>query len=668
VSISPPTTPGPSHAPDEESDSPDGARAHEPHTHGAPGHAHDHHSAGHGATAGVLGLTLGALGIVYGDIGTSPLYAIREALAAGNRPITEARILGVGSLAFWALILVITVKYLLLVMRADNNGEGGILALTALVLPKLRERSGRLGAFLLLGGIFGTSLLYGDGMLTPAISVVSAVEGFKVASPVFADWVVPVSIAILVSLFFVQRRGTGTVGRIFGPIICVWFVALGGLGIASIAQTPEVLRAMSPTYAISYLSGGGWGSILVLGSIFLVVTGGEALYADMGHFGRRPISIGWFSLVLPGLVLNYLGQCALMLRDAATAENPFYLLAPDALIVPLAVLATMASVIASQALISGCFSLTVQAVQLDYLPRIAIRHTSATQAGQVYVPIVNWILMVCCVGIVVIFRTSSNMASAYGLAVTGTMAVTTMLFMAVARWRWQWPIWKIALFVGPLFALDLVFMAANVAKVPDGGWFPLAIGVAQLTLMTTWKRGRELVNQRIKRGAVPIENLMERLDRNEITRIPGTSVFLFKDARVVPPAMITNLEHNQVLHERVLLVRVVALEVPRVVAGEQVAVEAIGHGFWEVEVRHGFIEEPDVPAALGLVEIDGERIDPMAVSYVLGRETAIVSNAPGMAIWREHLFDLQNRSASSAARFFRLPSNRVFEVGSHVDI
>jgi KUP system potassium uptake protein len=450
----------------------------------------------------------------------------------------------------------------------------------------------------------------------------------------------------------------------------VWFAAIGGLGLASILDEPGVLRALSPFHAVSYVAGGGWGSVLVLGSIFLVVTGGEALYADMGHFGRRPITLGWFSLVLPALMLNYLGQCALILRDPAAARSPFYLLAPDALVLPLAVLATLATVIASQALISGAFSLTVQAVQLDYLPRVAIRHTSAAHAGQVYVPIVNWILMFSCVGLVIAFGSSSNLAAAYGLAVTGTMAVTTLLFMTVARWRWGWRRRTIALLVGPLFALDLVFLGANLAKIPGGGWFPLAVGVGQLVLMTTWKRGRELVNQRIRRGAVPISALLERLERSDggITRITGTSVFLFKDAGVVPPAMITNLEHNRVLHDRVLLLRVNAEEVPRVDPADSVMVERLGHGLWTVEIRHGFMEEPDVPRALSRATFDGEPIDPTRVTYVLGRETAIVSAQPGMALWREHLFDLQNRSAASAARFFRLPSSRVFEVGSHVDI
>ena len=615
----------------------------------------------HGGTAA---LALGALGIVYGDIGTSPLYAFREAFEGHDLEVTDDGVLGACSLTFWALVVVISIKYLVLVMRADNKGEGGILALTSL-LP--RSRSGRVATLFVSLGIFGTALLYGDGMITPAISVLSAVEGVEVATHKLEDWIIPIAVAILAGLFLIQRRGTAGIAKIFGPIMLVWFTVIGVLGLAQIAQTPEVLKALNPLLAVDFFAEYHWSGFWALGSIFLVVTGGEALYADMGHFGRRPIQLGWFSFVFPALVLNYFGQGALLLRHPENINQPFFLLGPRWSIWPLVILATSATVIASQALISGAFSLTTQAMQMDYLPRVAVTHTSASQIGQVYVPIVNWILMFSCIGLVIGFQSSSNLAAAYGIAVTTTMAITTLLFMGVAMGSWGWSKAKTFAIGIPLLAVDLAFFFAQLVKIPHGGWFALAVGVAQFTLMTTWRTGRRIVASSIRRGQTPIADFVEELRGRRIQRVPGTAVFLFKDAGGTPPALLVNLAHNKVLHKTVLLLSIVTQDVPNVPPDERADVTNLGPNIWQVVLRFGYLDQPNVPEALAAIS-DPLTIDMSDLRYFLGRETVIAAPLPNMAPWREKLFVMQMRTAASAARFFYLPADRVFEVGTTVEI
>ena len=608
-------------------------------------------------------LVLGALGVVFGDIGTSPLYAFREAFEHQHLPVDQTNALGLASLAFWALIIIISVKYLALVMRAANNGEGGILALTALVMPK--GKGGRGTAALVMLGVFGTALLYGDGLITPAISVLGAVEGFSVASSAFDSFVVPLACLILIALFLVQRRGTGGIGRVFGPVMVVWFTVLGGLGLTQIVQRPGVLRAVNPVYIAQFFAADPVKAFLALGSIFLVVTGGEALYADMGHFGRRPIATAWYGLVLPGLLLTYFGQAALLIRDPAAIENPFYRMAPAWAVTPLAILATMASVIASQALISGAFSLTVQAFQLDYLPRLKVFHTSGAHQGQVYVPLVNWGLMIGSVGLVLAFRTSSNLAAAYGIAVTTTMVITSILFYVVTRKRWGWSRPKALLVVIPLLLVDSAFLAANVPKIPEGGWFPLLVALGLLVQMATWRRGRQLVAARIGRGR-PLEDVLDETD--EVARVDGTAVFLFRDLGKAPPALVNNLRHNKVLHDKTLIVCVRTLDTPRVKPAERAEVTEIQPGLWQVLLQFGFMEDPDVPKALGKLAEEGQPFDPEEATYFLARETVLSGKVEGMHPALEHLFGLLNRGADSAARFFNLPPDRVMEVGTRVEI
>ncbi len=615
--------------------------------------------------AGTLALSLGALGVVFGDIGTSPLYAMRESFH--DLEVSRASVYGACSLVFWAFVVVISIKYLFLVMRAHNRGEGGILALTALVAPARHYSPGLRRRLLVMLGLFGCALLYGDGIITPAISVLSAVEGFKVATPVFEDWIIPISLVILVGLFAVQRRGTTGIGKVFGPVMLVWFGVLSLLGITQLIHHPAIIGSVSPVYAIRYFADNGMKGFLSLGSIFLVVTGGEALYADMGHFGRRPIAIGWVGLVFPALMLNYWGQGALLLDKPEAIENPLFLMGPSWSVVPLAILATFATVIASQALISGAFSMTAQAVQLDYLPRVAIHHTSDSQAGQIYVPIVNWFLMIACLATVIGFRTSSNLAAAYGIAVTSTMAITTLLFGAVAYEKWKWKLPVVAAIVLPLFVVDMAFLSANLVKIPNGGWFPLGVGFSQLLLMATWKKGRDLVAARIRRGERPIEDFLAKEVPN-LARVPGSGVFLFKDARATPPAMIANVRHNKVLHEQVLLVSIVTEDEPHVVGDARCAIEDLGLGFFQVVFHVGFMDEPDVPGALASLRDPRISFDARDATYFLGRETVISAAGDGMSSWRERLFSLQNQTASSAGRFFNLPSEQVYEVGSQVEI
>ena len=618
-----------------------------------------------GHHGGMAALAVGALGIVYGDIGTSPLYAFREAFEGHHLTVTHDGVLGACSLTFWALVIVISIKYLVLVMRADNKGEGGILALTSM-LP--RARAGRVAALFVSLGIFGTALLYGDGMITPAISVLSAVEGVGVATHRLDSWIIPIAVAILAGLFLIQRRGTAGIAKIFGPIMLVWFTVIGLLGLVHIARAPEVLQALSPLRAASFFAEYHWSGFWALGSIFLVVTGGEALYADMGHFGRRPIQLGWFSFVFPALALNYLGQGALLLRHPEHINQPFFLLGPRWSIWPLVILATTATVIASQALISGAFSLTTQAMQLDYLPRVAVTHTSASQMGQVYVPIVNWILMFSCIGLVIGFRSSSHLAAAYGIAVTMTMAITTILFMGVAINEWGWSRSK-ALSIGlPLLTIDVSFIVAQLVKIPHGGWFALSVGVVQFTLMTTWRSGRRILASAIKRGEIPITDFVKQLDDRELQRVPGTAVFLFKDAGATPPALLVNLAHNKVLHETVLLLSIVTADVPNVAPDKRAEVDEIGPSIWQVILTFGYLDQPNVPVALSQLADGQLSFDMNDLTYFLGRETIIAAPLPNMALWREKLFVMQSRTAASAARFFYLPAERVLEVGTTIEI
>jgi len=619
---------------------------------------------GRSSAFGTGALAIGALGIVFGDIGTSPLYAFREAIEHQHLDVTRANAMGVASLAFWALVVIISIKYIALVMKADNHGEGGILALTALIMPK--SKAGRATEALIMLGVFGTALLYGDGLITPAISVLSAVEGLRIASSAFEPLVIPITCVVLVALFAVQRRGTGAIGKVFGPVMVVWFGLLGVLGLSQFVQEPGVLGAVNPIHIVHFFAAEPFKAFLALGSIFLVVTGGEALYADMGHFGRRPIAIGWYAVVLPGLLLNYFGQAALLTRDASAIENPFYRMAPEWAVTPLAVLATLASVIASQALISGAFSLTVQAIQLDYLPRLAIRHTSSDHHGQVYVPLVNWALMVGSVGLVLAFRTSSNLAAAYGIAVTSVMLITTVLIAVLARRNWGWSRAKTAIVMVPLVAIDAGFLAANVPKIPNGGWFPLAVAVVLLVQMTTWRTGRQLVAARIRRGERSIDEVLDGFA--DTSRVAGTAVFLFKDAGAAPPALINNLLHNKVLHATTLIVSIATDDRPRIPADERAEVIQVRPGVHQVCVRFGFMDEVDVPAALAEVELEGRRIDLDEVTYFIGNESVIAGKVPGMHPARERLFVVLNRGAESASRFFNLPPDRVFEIGSHVEI
>ena len=623
---------------------------------------------GHGAhgKVGTAALTLGALGVVYGDIGTSPLYAMKEAFTEKSHVLVvdKTNVYGICSLAFWALIIIISVKYLMFVMRADNKGEGGILALTALVMPRRGRTVAKAGVLVGLG-VFGTSLLYGDGIITPAISVLSAVEGLEEVSPKFESWVIPIAITILVLLFAAQRRGTGAVGRVFGPIMIVWFATISVLGLMHIKDHPEIIGSVSPHHMVNYFTHQSGKAFLSLGSIFLVVTGGEALYADMGHFGRRPIMLGWYGMVLPSLLLCYWGQGAFLLDNPEEVHHSFFGMAPDGVLLPVVILATFATIIASQALISGVFSLTAQAVKLDYLPRIKILHTSHSHEGQIYVPLVNWLLMIACVGLVLGFRSSTNLAAAYGIAVTMTMTITTLIFFRVLTDRWNWSRARAYLVCVPLLVIELGFLGANIIKIPHGGWFALAVGLLLMVQMQTWRTGRSLVAQRIRRGE---RDLQEVLDESTPTRVPGTAVFMFKDLGKAPPALVNNLRHNKVLHKTTLIVSVETSDEPRVPEDERVVVKKVEPGVFEVQLEFGFMDEPDVPAALCTINERGLEYDPDNVTYFIGHESIIAGKAPGMNPLAEHLFVMLNRGADSASRFFNLPYDRVFEVGSRVEI
>jgi KUP system potassium uptake protein len=569
---------------------------------------------------------------------------------------------------FWSLLIVISAKYLFLVMRADNHGEGGILALTALVMPTSDAPPSKAKAAIVTLGVFGTALLYGDGLITPAISVLSAVEGFEVATTAFSSFVIPVSILILIALFAVQHRGTAGIARVFSPVMVVWFSVLAVLGARQIVEHPGVLGAVSPTYAIELFVNHPLRAFLALGSIFLVVTGGEALYADMGHFGRIPITLSWYGMVLPSLLLIYFGQAALLGNGDGTVGNPFYDMAPDWGVAPLAVLATCATVIASQALISGAFSLTAQAVQLDYFPRLAIRHTSPEHVGQVYVPLVNWLLMIGCVALILIFRSSSALAAAYGIAVTTTMLITTLIFYRMVRDRWGWSARKSLLVLLPFMVVDVAFLSANVPKIPAGGWLPLLVGVGLVIQMTTWRKGRELVNERLRDSNRPLAVVLGDVESRGLPRVPGTAVYLFRDHGNVPPALAANVRHHGVLHENVLLVSVDVADIPQVGVRKRAHHVNLGRGVVHVKMTFGFLDEPDVPAVLAAYEIPNHLFDVDDVTYFLGRESITAGNRPGMHPLREQLFVLLHRGAASAARFFHLPADQVVEVGAQIEL
>jgi KUP system potassium uptake protein len=613
----------------------------------------------------LLTLSLGALGVVYGDIGTSPLYAFRECFAAEHHLTpTPENILGILSLIFWSLVIVISVKYLVFVMRADNRGEGGILALMSLVRPR---RSVRRTSLLGLG-LFGAALLYGDGMITPAISVLSAVEGLEVAAPRVDPYVVPLTILVLVGLFMVQKAGTAKVGAFFGPVMVVWFATIAVLGLIQIAKEPHVLAAINPIYGYRFFAHTHLTGFLVLGAVFLVVTGGEALYADMGHFGARPIRIAWFSYVFPALLLNYFGQGAFLLHTPSGTDQPFFKMAPGWALYPLVGLATIATVIASQAVISGAFSLTRQAVQLGYLPRIRIRHTSAREIGQIYISSINWVLMFAAIGLVIAFKRSTNLAAAYGVAVTATMAVTTMLFAAFARERWQWTDGRVALFVIPLLTIDLAFFGANIVKVADGGWFPLAMGLLIYMLMSTWRVGRRVLSQKLAAEAMSIDDFLQQLAGNQIPRVPGTAIFMSRNPEGVPTTLLHNIKHNKVVHKNVVLMTVETEDRSHLAENERFEWKELGYGVYRLMLHFGFMEDQDIPRVLERLPIQGVPFNSMMTSYFLGRETLIPTDHPGMAIWREHIFAWMMRNSSSASVFFNLPANQVIELGAQVEL
>lgn len=613
-------------------------------------------------------LSLMALGVVYGDIGTSPLYAIRECFHGEHAvEVSKPNIEGVLSLVFWSSTIIISLKYLVFILKADNDGEGGILALTALVTPVKEAVRGR-SVVILTMGLLGAALLYADGMITPAISVLSAVEGLEVATPVLHPYIIPITIAILIGLFLFQSRGTAGVGVVFGPITLVWFFTLAIVGIINIFQAPEILWSINPLHGGRFLIGNGWHGFVILGTVFLVVTGGEALYADIGHFGILPIRVTWYFLVFPALLLNYFGQGAFLLVHPELASNPFYRMVPEWALYPLVGLAMMATVIASQAVITGAYSLTLQAVQLGFSPRLTIKHTSPEQIGQIYIPAVNWALMVSCIGLVVGFGTSSNLAAAYGVAVTITMVITSILFFFLIRDRWKWSL-PLAVGLSAVFlAIDLSFFGANILKIHDGGWFPLLVAASVYTLMSTWMSGRRLLGQRLRERVVPIELYLAELMSEMPQRVPGIAVFMTSDPSGTPPAMRHNVTHNKILHETVILLTVNTLDVPHVRKSKRSELEEIGQGFWRVTLSYGFMDEPDVPRELQTVKT-GE-LDFMigSISYFLGRENLIATSRPGMAQWRESLFAWMSRNAQRATDFYQLPPDQVFEVGVQVEL
>lgn len=637
--------------------------------------AHEHgHGQGH-AQGGLAKLALGAIGVVFGDIGTSPLYAFRETFASHHGvpgiQVDPVHIHGVLSLVFWSMMIVVTFKYVLTIMKADNKGEGGSLALLALINRKSENRKWT-GPFVLLG-VFATALFYGDSMITPAMSVLSATEGLQYVNPGFEAWIVPIAVAILFGLFAIQSRGTERVGKLFGPIMLTYFATLATLGVMHLSKMPGiVLETINPLNAINFFITDGFRAFVAMGSVVLAVTGAEALYADMGHFGRKPIGVSWMVFVLPSLMLNYMGQGAMVLSQtpeqaALLIKDPFFLMIPDAVRLPVIFLALLATIIASQAVISGAFSLTQQAVQLGFMPRMQIKHTSASAAGQIYIPVINWGLMIAVIFLVLFFRSSSNLAAAYGIAVTGAMFIDTILLAAVLVSLWRWPLWKAAPLVIAFITVDMAYLGANLLKVPSGGWVPLVIGLVIFTLLTSWSRGRALMRASMAEGAIPME-VFAKSAHSSATRVSGTAIFMASTASGVPSALLHNIKHNKVLHERVVILTVAIQDVPFVDEAERCSVKDLGQGFYRMSLRYGFLEETDVPAALKRADICGGPFEMMKTSFFLSRQTLLPSAKPGMALWREKLFAWMLRNAASAMEFFRLPTNRVVELGSQVEI
>ena len=612
-------------------------------------------------------LTLGAIGVVYGDIGTSVLYAVKEVFGSGHVPFTPDNIYGILSIFFWTLTVIVSLKYVVLVLRADNNGEGGLIAMLALASQAVKDKP-RLRKVLLAVGIFGTSLFYGDGVITPAISVLSAVEGLEVVSPHFKQYVIPLTLVVLFCLFAVQKRGTSGIGKFFGPVTLIWFLTIAVLGVSHIVTHPEILWAMSPHHAVGFMWAHPGISFIILGAVVLCVTGAEALYADLGHFGKRPIRLAWFGVAMPALTLNYFGQGALLLAEPEAVKNPFFMMAPDWALVPLVVMATLATVIASQALITGAFSVTKQVIQLGYLPRLNILHTSVRDTGQIYIPLVNWGLFVAIVLAVVMFRSSSNLAAAYGIAVTLDMLITTILTFFVIRFGWGYPLALCVAATGFFFVVDLAFFASNLLKLFQGGWFPLMIGGGVFMLMMTWKQGRSLLNDKLRADAIDLKDFLESVFLSPPTRVDGTAVFLTAEPGAVPNALLHNLKHNKVLHRQNLFVTVRNHEVPWIGRDKRLQVEPLGHDCWQVVVQYGFKDDPDIPSALRQLRVQGCDVEPMTTSYFLSRDTIIPTIGSGMAPWREKLFAQMHHNASGAADFLHLPSNAVVELGSKIEI
>jgi KUP system potassium uptake protein len=612
-------------------------------------------------------MTVGAIGVVYGDIGTSVLYALKEVFGSGHVPFTPDNVYGILSMIFWTLTIIVSLKYVVLVLRADNAGEGGLIAMLALASQAVKDKPVLRGVLLNVG-IFGTCLFYGDGVITPAISVLGAVEGLEVISPRFVKYVVPLTLVILFCLFWVQKRGTAGIGKFFGPITLVWFAVIGALGVFHIAANPAILLALSPHYAALFVWENPGVTFILLGAVVLCVTGAEALYADLGHFGKKPIRLAWFMVVMPSLTLNYFGQGALLLANPAAVKNPFYMMAPDWALIPLVVLATAAAVIASQALITGAFSVTKQVIQLGYLPRLNLIHTSAREAGQIYIPSVNWGLFVVIVLAVGMFKSSSNLAAAYGIAVCTDMLITTALTFFVVRYGWKYPLALCLLATGFFFAVDFVFWASNLLKLWDGGWFPLAIGAVVYILMGTWKDGRALLNSKIKSDAMDLRDFLDSVFISPPARVDGTAVFLSAAVGTVPNALLHNLKHNKVLHETNLFVTVRNHEVPWIGLDKRIEIERLGHDCWQVLIHYGFKNDPDVPKALQQLKGRGVALEPMSTSFFLSRDTVVPVLGEGMAPWREKLFAQMHHNASSAADFLNLPSNSVVEMGSKIEI
>jgi KUP system potassium uptake protein len=612
---------------------------------------------------------LAALGVVYGDIGTSPLYAFKESFHHTHElAVSALNVYGILSLIFWALIIIVSIKYLVFVVRADNQGEGGVLALTAL-LNGIPFKSRNLLRVLTLFGLFGTALLYGDGMITPAISVLSAVEGLELVTPAFHPYILPITVIILIVLFSIQRHGTAVVGKVFGPVTLLWFFVLGILGVIQIVNHPSIFLAINPMYAVEFFQYNAWKGFVVLGSVFLVMTGGEALYSDLGHFGKGPIRMAWFVVVLPCLILNYFGQGALLLENPAAIKNPFYMMAPEWAIMPLVILATFSTCIASQALITGVFSLTMQAVQLQFIPRVTINHTSQEEFGQIYVRTVNTLLMIACIALVLTFKTSSNLAAAYGIAVTTTMVITTILFYFVAHYSWKWhPIAALSI-CGFFLSIELAFWGANLLKVFHGGWFPLVVGLVLYTIMTTWNRGRQILSERMLEYIVPLTDFLESVKKDKHVRVPGVAVYMSGHPQYVPPTLYQSYRHFKCLHEHLVLLFVHTSDIPHVPVSNRVRLQNIGPQIYKVSIDYGFMDLPDVPHELkGLILDHNVPLDPMAATYFLGREHIIATERRGMMIWREKLFSLMSRNSQPATRFFQLPRNRVVEIGSIVEL